>query len=283
MAGVQLRAALPVAVLLAILAGGGLVVGQRLDGGVRLNGVVQGAYSIANSGLATTSTDGFAILNSTAATAGVPVQLSPRLKWCGTAWNSSSVASETDCFFVENLPATVAGTTTARLKFGYINTAGTVTYPLQMTNGGGLLFVDNTVDIGANAANRPANIWAAAQVSANTLTILTGATGKFAWGNGNAFASGAVPTISSGFGTSPAITGAASVFRVTLGNPVAQSGVVLFNASPAFGSAPFVTCRDETTQTANPATYTVTSTQVTIIFTTAVAADTVVCSVQGLP
>lgn len=142
---------------------------------------------------------------------------------------------------------------------------------------------DNTYSIGANGATRPSNVWAAAQVSGSTLTILSGNAAKFAWSSGNAWASGATPTISSGFGTAPAITGSASVFRVTLGNPVAQAGIVLFNASPAFGSAPFVSCRDETTQTANPPTYTVTTTQVTITFTTAVAGDTVVCSVQGLP
>lgn len=164
-----------------------------------------------------------------------------------------------------------------------------IVFPASAVDGAGvirrsLLFSpDASFEIGANGATRPANIWASGQVNAATISIIAGATGKFAWGSGNGWVSGATATISSGFGTSPAITGAASVFRVTLGNPVAQAGVVLFNASPAFGSAPFVSCRDETTQTANPPTYTVTTTQVTITFTTAVAGDTVVCSVQGLP
>jgi hypothetical protein len=233
--------------------------------------------------IAATSTDGLIIRNSTAASAGVTVQMSPRLRLQGAGWNSTSGLSETDSFFLENLPATVAGTTTARLKFGYIGNGGAATYPLQMTNGGGLLFIDNTVDIGAQGANRPSNIWAAAQINGLTVGIQSVAGAGFTWGNGNRIISGATPTISSGFGTSPSITGAASVFRVTLGNPVAQAGVVLFNASPAFGSAPFVSCRDEITQAANPPTYAVTTTQVTITFTAAVAGDTVVCSVQGLP
>ena len=162
-------------------------------------------------------------------------------------------------------------------------------YPGSAVNGGGtigraLLFSpDATFDIGANGASRPANIWVSGQVNAGTISVLNTNAGKFAWGNGNAWASNATPTISSGFGTSPTITGAASVFRVTLGNPVGQSGVVLFNLSVAFGSAPFVSCRDETTNAANPPAYATTATQVTITFTTAVAADTVVCSVQGLP
>lgn len=157
-------------------------------------------------------------------------------------------------------------------------------YPSLSTVFSSLLFSpDATYDIGASGANRPANIWAANQVSAATFAPLNTNAGKYAWGNGNAALSAATPTISSGFGTSPSITGSASSFRVTLGTPVAQAGVVLFNLTVAFGSAPNVVCRDETTQTANPPTYTVTSTQVTVTFTTAVAADKVGCIVMGLP
>jgi len=41
--------------------------------------------------------------------------MSPRLNFVGSAWNSVGAASETDSFKIENLPATVAGTTTAKL------------------------------------------------------------------------------------------------------------------------------------------------------------------------
>lgn len=162
-------------------------------------------------------------------------------------------------------------------------------FPASAVDGAGvirraLLFSpDATFDIGASGATRPVNIWATGQVNAPVIATTTANTAKYAWGTGNAWASNATPTISSGFGTSPAIAGTASAFRVTLGNPVAQSGVVLFNTSPAFGSVPIVTCRDEITQSANPPTYTTTATQVTIIFTTAVAADTIACTAFGLP
>jgi hypothetical protein len=164
-----------------------------------------------------------------------------------------------------------------------------IVFPASAVNGAGvigatLLFSpDNTFNIGAVGATRPSNITFGNQINGPVFALASGNTAKFAWGSGNAWASNATPTISSGFGTSPAIAGTASVYRVTLGNPVAQSGVVLFNASPAFGSAPFVSCRDETTQTANPPTYTVTATQVTITFTIAVASDAIVCAVLGLP
>lgn len=155
---------------------------------------------------------------------------------------------------------------------------------LRSVAGGPLLFTpDATYDIGAIGATRPNNIWAANQISANTLTMLNNAAAKLAWPSGFQALSAATPTISSGFGTSPAIAGTASVFRVTLGNPVAQSGVVLFNNTPTNGAIPFVTCRDETTQAANPPTYTATVSQVTITFSAAVAADKVACLSVGLP
>jgi hypothetical protein len=161
--------------------------------------------------------------------------------------------------------------------------------PASSVDGGGvmrraLLFSpDGSFDIGASGLTRPANIWASGQINASTLSIIGGAAGKFAWSSGFQVLAGSTPTISSGFGTSPSIAGAAGTFRVTLGNPVAQSGVVLFNNTPTNGSIPVVMCRDETTQTANPPTYTATVSQVTITFTTAVAADTVGCIVLGLP
>lgn len=158
----------------------------------------------------------------------------------------------------------------------YRGLAGLVNGPLLFTP-------DSTFDIGANGANRPASIWASNAISALQYQILGGSAGKYAWAGGNALLSGATPTIASGFGTTPGIAGTASVFRVTLGNPVAQAGVVNFNLAIAFGSAPIVNCRDETTQAANPPTYTVTTTQVTITFTAAVAADKVGCIVLGLP
>src|ERR1019366_352944 len=60
-------------------------------------------FNVNGATLGTTSTDGVVIQNTTAATAGTTVQISPREKLCGAAWNSSSVASETDCWIMEVL------------------------------------------------------------------------------------------------------------------------------------------------------------------------------------
>lgn len=88
--------------------------------------------------LATTSTDGLVLQNTTAATAGVTAQYSPRVKWCGPAWNSTASSSEVDCFAIEVRPVTNAGATTMALTFlssvagattftnlGNLNSAGT--------------------------------------------------------------------------------------------------------------------------------------------------------------
>ncbi len=102
----------------------------------KLTGPLFSTVTITNSGLGTTSTDGEVIQNTTAATVGVPVQISPRLRWCGAAFNSVSTLSETDCFFWEALPATVAGTTTALFKLGSTIAGGAATYPLTVGSDG---------------------------------------------------------------------------------------------------------------------------------------------------
>jgi hypothetical protein len=72
---------------------------------------------VTNSGIAATSTDGVSLANNTASTAGITAQYSPRLRFTGSAWNSSSVASETDSWVIENRPITNAGATTHALTF----------------------------------------------------------------------------------------------------------------------------------------------------------------------
>jgi hypothetical protein len=84
-------------------------------------------------GLATTSTDGITLTNSTAATGGATVQISPRLRFRGNAWDTA--ASQTVDFFLENLPATAA-TPTGTLKFGYSLNGGAATYPLTLSSAG---------------------------------------------------------------------------------------------------------------------------------------------------
>jgi len=84
--------------------------------------------------IVTTSTDGLVVQNTTAATSGVPVQMSPRIKWRGNAWNTA--ASQTVDFFAEVLPATAA-TPTGTWKLGYSLNGGAATYPLTVNSSTG--------------------------------------------------------------------------------------------------------------------------------------------------
>lgn len=90
-----------------------------------------GNFTVNN--LVTTSTDGLLVQNTTPATAGVPVQMSPRSRWCGNAWDTA--ASESTCFFAETLPATAA-TPTATWKLGYSLNGAAATYPFTVNSAG---------------------------------------------------------------------------------------------------------------------------------------------------
>lgn len=71
-----------------------------------------------------TSTDGLVSSNTAAATSGVLAQWSPRIRLSGTAWNTTSVASQTNDWIVEN--KTTSGATTF----------GTLSFSSQSAGGG---------------------------------------------------------------------------------------------------------------------------------------------------
>ncbi len=97
---------------------------------------VTGVITETNNALALTSTDGLVVQNTTAATGGVTVQISPSIRLSGTAWDTA--ASQVIDFIQEVLPTTAATPTgTWRLRWqrnggGYNNvltadTAGDIT------------------------------------------------------------------------------------------------------------------------------------------------------------
>ncbi len=94
-------------------------------------------FTINGPNLVAVSTDGLVIQNTTAATAGVPVQISPRSKWCGTAYNSVSTLSETDCFIAEVVPTTQAGTTQVGWKLSSSTNGGGYSAMLTVNNATG--------------------------------------------------------------------------------------------------------------------------------------------------
>lgn len=118
---------------------------QRVDDGVRVNGVPQGVvttvWPVTDSvtfeldALGTTSTDAINAENPTAATLAVPVQMSPRLRLTGYGWDTDDTVSRPVRFFTEVLPASAA-TVTGTWKLGYKDPiTGAETYPLTVASG----------------------------------------------------------------------------------------------------------------------------------------------------
>ena len=89
--------------------------------------------TVSANGIAAATTDGVILSNATDATAGVTVQMSPRTRWVGTAWDTA--ASQTVAFFAETLPATAA-TPTGQWKLGYSLDGAAATYPLTVSSVG---------------------------------------------------------------------------------------------------------------------------------------------------
>lgn len=209
--------------------------------------------TVSRPGIVVTSTDGFIATNPTAATVGVPVQMSPRSKWCGAAYNSVSTLSETDCMFAEVLPATVAGTTTQLWKLGSIINGGAATYPMTLDNTGLAGFGSSV-----NALNGSFVSGATGGFSINTRGfILNTANGLWGLNNsaatiGNVLKTDALPTVSACGAGSPAVTAGSTPLSgsVTIGTTAVATCTITFNGT-AFPSVPHCSGAVETTTAAN--------------------------------
>lgn len=136
---------------------------------------------------------------------------------------------------------------------------------------------NNTYNIGVSgcASGCPGNIYAGGIINASLFaSSAVGTVGGFAMG-GDYLIQTRTPTITSGFGTIPAISGIESSFTLTEGTPVGQSGIVAFPT--AFQNVPPFFCYDRTTVAANPLTILPTVNQITITGTVIVAADAIDC------
>ncbi len=241
--------------------------------------------------IGTTSTDCVLIANNTPATAGVTVQLSPRVRLSGTAWTGS--ASKTVSFFTEVLPATAA-TPTGTWKLGYILEGVAATYPMTLTSSGIItslnsIFSGSNVSIAAGSEygwinNSRSSISSSADGKVN-IGIAGGGTGvgldvttdgifkgrnraqsAYAttdWGayrlSGTMMVSSTTPTISSGFGTSPSVTvsNGTAAFTINVGTGGAASAGII--GLPTATTGWHVTCDDVTTPASNSTVQTTTS------------------------
>lgn len=192
---------------------------QTFSGGISATGVETTTVNA----IGIVSTDGTVCQNTTAATASVTVQMSPRCpRIAGTAWDTA--ASQTVAFFQEVLPATAA-TPTGTWKLGYSLNGGAATYPLTVSSAG-VLTTLSSLTVG------------------NTLTFA----GNFRGAGGNVIGSAVtLPTATGSFGTSSAATAATSTMAFTINvgtGGTASTGTITFLAAP---TGWVVDCHDVTT------------------------------------
>lgn len=206
---------------------------------------IQGTTSVtAGSALAlgTTSTDGIISQNTTAATGAVQVQISPRTRYRGNAWDTA--ASETVDFFWENLPA-AAGTPTGTMKLGYILNGAAATYPWTMTSAG----VSTTLAGGSYAfSGRTIMVSSADGLTAHYDSTSTHAVQINSATSAPTFNNGTIAAHSTSTAGSGTLTG---------GN---TGGTVTF--TPGFTNAPFCVVEDITTKQAIQVTSTTSNTMV---------------------
>jgi|694.fasta_scaffold03889_12 hypothetical protein len=87
----------------------------------------------------TTSTDGIINTNTTASTSAVPVQISPRLRLSGTAWNTGGTpASNTMNWAIENIP-TSGNPPTSSLRFNFDRNGLGYTTTFRLLSDGGII------------------------------------------------------------------------------------------------------------------------------------------------
>lgn len=246
----------------------------KVDANNYLLTTMNGAQTVSVSGQATTSTDGFVLQNTTAATGGATVQISPRLSWIGTAWDTA--ASETVAFFSEVLPATAA-TPTGTWKLGYSLNGAAATYPLTVTNAG-VVTTLSSVSVGSNLnASNGINI-------TGKWKNLAPADGIGSWTNnggtvGFELKADALPVASSCGAGSPAVVAGSSPFSgsVTVGTGGPTTCTITYGGT-AFAGTPHCSGAVETTTAANARAmgYSSSTTVLTIVPATAWADSSVV-------
>lgn len=192
----------------------------------------------------------------------------------GTSWVQTAVP---DCTRLLSYSTTTnLITCTATAAYGTL----TSSTPFSITgtwNSGGTTFNQFLVNV-TDSASATASLLADFQIGGSAkLSIRKNGSVLFL---GSLADSTSTPTISSGFGTSPAIEGTDYAMRITQGNPVGATGVITFGQT--FANAPICIAQDETTTAGNPLKVLTTTTTATVLSGgTMVAADTLTILCRG--
>jgi hypothetical protein len=201
--GAQLRRLLLVLGLLSVPLGAGAQSSNLTPPSFITPGATVGQLFM--NGIAATSTDGLTLANMTAATAGVPVQQSPRLRFRSNVWNSTATAAtNTNDWWIESVPVNGASPT-GLLKFGSALNGAGATYPFTFASSG--------------------NFVASAVLGVSTLTLgINGATGTWVLGvdGGLRSASAGYPL---GFGAAGTLLTGPVNGQLNITNAAASAGV----------------------------------------------------------
>lgn len=138
-------------------------------------------------GLITNSTDGIINTNTTDSTAAVPVQISPRIRLSGTAWNTTATAaSNTINWTIENIPISGA-TPSSSLRFNFDRNGTGYSNVFSLLSGGnlGLGVLNPTARLNLAAGTATANT-APIKFTAGT-NLTTAEAGALEWNGTNLF------------------------------------------------------------------------------------------------
>ncbi len=218
-----------------------------------------GDVTVQRDSLAVTSTDGVAVVNTTAATGGVTAQYSPRFRFRGNAWTGA--ASNTEQAYIE-LRTVSGATTSGRIMMAFAaNGAGAFTDRFLFTSAGAVQITGDTTSNGQfffdNGANSVINFNSSTHRigpglnTENSTGFIILTTASAANGGVSVYSAGDAAADHPGLrvGTSATTAGANTGFRliegcVDMGGVVADCGFVVTAggtvsvASPLNGSTP---------------------------------------------
>lgn len=224
-----------------LICANGTIVGTFSATAATFNPAVIGTFQV--NAIATTSTDSLTLSNATAATGGATVQMSPRLKWRGNAWDTA--ASQTVDFFAEVLPATAA-TPTGTWKLGYSLNGAAATYPMTVDSSGTATLLQNVLTNGDVRAAAGGGIYFSGQTQLRSTADKLLKVVDFGNTTGMEVNVG-TPTLGTCTGGT-LVSGAHNFGGEVTGN---TSGSCVINfGTPNFTNTPFCFINDETTLTA---------------------------------
>ena len=150
--------------------------------------VVSGALTTSQTALATTSTDGIVLTNTTASLVGAQIQYSPRLHFTGEGWHTGGTAANQTIDFIEEVQPTASGGAASTGNLVWSNSIGGGAYGALMT-----LTSGGNVGIGTTSPAAKLDVYTSAGVGAIDLGGVNGisypstdstAGGSIAIGNG---------------------------------------------------------------------------------------------------